>query len=161
LSAGLLRLATGGDLPPLVPVLVDQTAVGEIQVLTASYPAAGRAIPLAMETFEHGELEKSQNLLEEAFLRRLAGAVPQGARLVSIMDRGYARAALLLVYRQEGWLFIIRGRAQVMVEYGSGRRVSLGRLPHRQGKPCRYRGAFYQGREKEPVDIIVYGSSPD
>lgn len=46
-----------------------------------------------------------------------------------------------------------------MVEYqakGQRKRVSLGRLPHRQGRACRYRGLFYQGREKEPVDIIVY-----
>lgn len=156
LSAGLLRLATGGHCPSLVPVLVDQTAVGDVQVLTASYPVEGRAIPLALETFEHAELNRSQNLLEEDFLRRLAGALPQGVRLVLIMDRGYARAALLLVCRKQDWMFVIRGRAQVMVEYGQGRRVSLGRLPHRQGKACRYRGVFYQGRERERVDIIVY-----
>jgi hypothetical protein len=156
LSAGLVRLAVGGSCPSLVPVLVDQTAVGEIQVLTASYPAQGRAIPVAMETFEHSELERSQNLLEEDFLHRLAAALPQGVRLVLIMDRGYARAALVLVCRRQDWLFVIRGRAQVMVEYGSGRRVSLGRLPHRQGKACRYRHVFYQGREKEAVDIVVY-----
>jgi len=140
-------------------VLVDQTAVGEVQVLTASYPVEGRAIPLAMATFEHSELDSSQNLLEEDFLRRLACALPGESRLVWIMDRGYARAALLVVCRQQGWLFIIRGRAQVMVEYqqhGQHKRVSLARLPHRQGKACRYRGVFYQGREKEPVDIIVY-----
>jgi len=159
LSAGLLRLATGGSCPALVPVLVDQTAVGDVQVLTASYPVEGRAIPLALETFEHAELERSQNLVEEDFLRRLAAALPQEVRFVLIMDRGYARAALLLVCRRQDWLFIIRGRSQVMVEYpvqGQRRRVSLGRLPHRQGKAGRYRGVFYQGREKEPVDIIVY-----
>jgi len=71
LCAGLLHLATGGTCPSLVPVLVDQTAVGEVQVLTASYPVEGRAVPLAMATFEHGERELSQNLLEEDFLRRL------------------------------------------------------------------------------------------
>lgn len=159
LSAGLLRLTTGGSCPSLVPVLVDQTAVGEIQVLTASYPMERRAIPLAMETFEHSQLDRSQNLLEEDFLRRLAAAFPQGVRLVLIMDRGYARAALLVVCRRQDWLFVIRGRAQVLVEYpaqGQRKRMSLGRLPHRQGKACRYRGLFYQGREKEAVDIIVY-----
>ncbi|MEW5901384.1 MAG: IS4 family transposase, partial [Acidobacteriota bacterium] len=158
LSAGLLRLATGGSLPSLVPVLVDQTAVGQIQALTASYPVEGRAIPLAMTTFEYTELNSSQNLLEEDFLRRLAGALP-GVRLVWIMDRGYARVALLVLCRKEDWLFVIRGRAQVLVEYqeqGQHKRVSLARLPHRQGKACRYRGVFYQDQEKERVDIIVY-----
>ena len=154
-SAGLLRLATGGSCPSLVPVLVDQTAVGGVQVLTASYPVEGRAIPLAMATFEHAKLEWSQNLLEEGFLRRLAGALPPQVRLVWIMDRGYGRATLLVVCRNQQWLFVIRGRAAVIVEY-QGRRLSLGRLPHRQGKACRYRGVLYQGKEKERVDIIVY-----
>ena len=154
-SAGLLRLATGGSCPSLVPVLVDQTAVGGVQVLTASYPVEGRAIPLAMATFEHAKLEWSQNLLEEGFLRRLAGALPPQVRLVWIMDRGYGRATLLVVCRNQQWLFVIRGRAAVIVEY-QRRRLSLGRLPHRQGKACRYRGVLYQGKEKERVDIIVY-----
>lgn len=154
-SAGLLRLATGARCPSLVPVLVDQTALGEVQVLTASYPVEGRAIPLATATFEHSQLDSSQNLLEEGFLRRLAGALPGEVRLVWIMDRGYARAALLVVCRKQGWLFVIRGRAAVIVEY-HGQRLSLGRLPHRQGQACRYRGVLYQGREKAPVDIIVY-----
>jgi len=155
LSAGLLRLATGGTCPSLVPVLVDQTAVGEVQVLTASYPVEGRAVPLALAAFEHGELESSQNLLEEDFLRRLVGALPPEVRLVRIMDRGYGRASLLAVCRRKDWLFIIRGRAGVIVHY-QGQRLSLGRLRHRQGRACRYRGALYQGREKEPVDIVVY-----
>ena len=42
--------------PAFVPVLVDQTAVGDIQVLMGSYPVSGRAIPPAMATFEYGEL---------------------------------------------------------------------------------------------------------
>jgi hypothetical protein len=159
LSAGLLRLAAGESCPALVPVLVDQTAIGDIQVLTGSYPVEGRAIPLALATFEYGELPSSQNRLEEDFLRRLAGALPRESRLVWIMDRGYGRVALLVVCREEHWLFIIRGRSAVTVEYqdeGKMRRMSLGRLPHRQGIACRYRGALYQGAKRERVDIIVY-----
>jgi len=159
LSAGLLRLAAGESYPSLVPVLVDQTAVGDIQVLTGSYPANGRAIPLAMATFEYGGLLLSQNRLEEDFLRRLAGALPRESRLVWIMDRGYGRVALLVLCRKEHWLFIIRGRSAVRVAYqdeGKMKRLSLGRLPHRQGQACRYRGVLYQGKEREKVDIIVY-----
>lgn len=159
LSAGLLRLASGESCPSLVPLLVDQTAVGEVQVLTASYPVSGRAIPLSMATFEYGELLSSQNRLEEEFLRRLAGALPRETRLVWIMDRGYGRVALLALCRKEDWLFIIRGRSGVIVEYqeeGKRKRLSLGRLPHRQGQARRYRGVFYQGKKREKVDIIVY-----
>jgi len=159
LSSGLLRLAAGESCPSLVPVLVDQTAVGDIQVLTGSYPVEGRAIPLAMATFEYGELPSSQNRLEEDFLRRLAGGLPREVRFVWVMDRGYGRASLLALCRQEQWLFVIRGRATVTVEYqeeGKVKRASLGRLPHRQGVACRYRKVLYQGTQKERIDIIVY-----
>ena len=159
LSSGLLRLAAGESCPSLVPVLVDQTAVGDIQVLTGSYPVSGRAIPPAMATFEYGELQSSQNRLEEDFLRRLADALPREARLVWIMDRGYGRASLLALCRQEQWLFIIRGRATVSVEYqdqGKRKKMSLGRLAHRQGIACRYRNVLYQGTKKERVDVIIY-----
>jgi len=159
LSSGLLRLAAGESCPSLVPVLVDQTAVGDIQVLTGSYPVEGRAIPLAMATFEYGELPSSQNRLEEDFLRRLAGGLPREVRFVWVMDRGYGRASLLALCRQEQWLFVIRGRATVTVEYqeeGKVKRASLGRLPHRQGVACRYRKVLYQGTKKERIDIIVY-----
>jgi hypothetical protein len=75
------------------------------------------------------------------------------------MDRGYGRVALLALCRKEDWLFIIRGRSAVIVEYqeeGKMKRLSLGRLPHRQGQARRYRGVFYQGKKRERVDIIVY-----
>jgi len=51
------------------------------------------------------------------------------------------------------------GLAQVFVEYreqGQLRPVRLGHLPYRQEKAYGYRGALYQGQEKEPVDIIAY-----
>ncbi|MCX6578473.1 MAG: IS4 family transposase [Candidatus Aminicenantes bacterium] len=159
LSSGLLRLAAGESCPSLVPVLVDQTAVGDIQVLTGSYPVEGRAIPPAMATFEYGQLPSSRNRLEEDFLRRLAGGLPREVRFVWVMDRGYGRASLLALCRQEQWLFVIRGRATVTVEYqeeGKVKRASLGRLPHRQGVACRYRKVLYQGTKKERIDIIVY-----
>ena len=55
LSGGLLRLA-GGTSSGLLPLVVDQTALGEVQVVTGSCPVVGRAIPVAMATFEYGEL---------------------------------------------------------------------------------------------------------
>lgn len=159
LSPGLLRLAAGPTCPSLLPVLVDQTAVGDVQVLTASYPVAGRAIPLSMTTFEYPHIHSSQNRLEEEFLQGTAAVFPREARPVLIMDRAYGRASLLALCRKEGWLFVIRGRSQVIVEYqdkGKMKRMSLGRLAHRQGIARRYRHMLYQDAKKERVDIIVY-----
>ena len=159
LSEGLVELVCGKEKPSLLPLLVDQTAVGDIQVLTGSYPLQGRSIPLAMATFEYEELQTSQNKLEEEFLGRLAASLPQTIRVVWIMDRGYGRLSLLVTCRRQEWLYIIRGRTSVRVEYqaqGRIRRMGLGRLRHRQAKARRYRNVLYHGRAKEKVDVIVW-----
>src|SRR5256886_144650 len=39
---------------------------------------------------------------------------------------------------------------------GRQRRLSLGRLPHRMGRPLRYRHVLYHSQKAEPVDVIVY-----
>ena len=67
------------------------------------------------------------------------------------MDRGYARYTLLKLCREERWLYIIRARRDVIVEYqekGHWHRKSVGRLPHRQGVARRYQGVYYHGEIK-------------
>ncbi|MFH0795809.1 MAG: transposase [Candidatus Omnitrophota bacterium] len=159
LSPYLIKLATGVENPSLLPLIVDQTAVGDVQVITASCPTDGRAIPVATTTFEYGKIKESQTLLEDAFLERLATSLPKDLRLLWIMDRGYARVSLLKTCRKNKWFFIIRGRREVIIEYkenGKICRKSLGRLKHRQGKVIRYCGVLYQDKGKEKIDVIVY-----
>jgi len=71
------------------------------------------------------------------------------------MDRGYARASLLKQLRTLRIPFLIRGRSNTIVRL-DGKRLSLGRLPHRRGEPGRYANATYQDSSQEPVDIIVF-----
>lgn len=159
LSPGLTHLAKGKEEGGLLPLAIDQTAIGDVQILVGSYPIKARAIPIAMTTFEYGHIKKSQNYLEEGFLVKLASSLPKDLRPVWIMDRGYGRASLLKFCRLNNYLYIIRGRRDVIVEYREKEKVcrkSLGRLKHRQGKAKRYSGALYQGKSKEKVDIIVY-----
>jgi len=159
LSPGLAGLAKSKEEGGLLPLAIDQTAIGDVQVLTGSYPIKARAIPIAMTTFEYGHIKKSQNYLEERFLVKLASSLPKDLKAVWIMDRGYQRASLLKFCRLNNYLYIIRGRRDVTVEYREKEKIcrkSLGRLKHRQGKAKRYSGALYQGKSKEKVDIIVY-----
>lgn len=159
LSSGLLELVVGKKIPFLLPLIVDQTAIGDIQVLTGSYPVEGRSIPLATATFEYRELQASQNVAEEDFLVKLSASTPKKTRVVWIMDRGYARVSLLIFCRKQGQLYIIRGRSHVKVQYqeqGKVVQMSLGRLRHRQGEARRYRNVLYHGIKKERVDVIVY-----
>ena len=159
LSPGLAGLAKSKEEGGLLPLAIDQTAIGDVQVLTGSYPIKARAIPVAMTTFEYGHIKKRGNYLEERFLVKLASSLPKDLKAVWIMDRGYQRASLLKFCRLNNYLYIIRGRRDVTVEYREKEKIcrkSLGRLKHRQGKAKRYSGALYQGKSKEKVDIIVY-----
>jgi hypothetical protein len=155
---GLARLIFGRRGRGLWPILFDQTKSGATQALMAGVPFEGRALPLAVYTFDYPWRERSarsQNRLEEIFLVDVESALPAGVRGVFIGDRGYARAALFRHCGRLGRLFIIRGRAGTRVEH-AGQVCKLGELPCGQGRPRRYRGVLYQAELRVPVDIVAF-----
>jgi len=157
LSTDLVRLIYEEE--NLLPIIIDQTAIGDIQVISASVPAEGRSIPLAISTFEYRKIETSQNCLEEEFLTSLSSQLPKGIKVVQIADRGYGKSILLKNRLKRRELFIIRGRRDAGVHYKENGKAcygSLGRLKHSLGKPRRYRNCLYQGKKEIKVDVIVY-----
>ena len=143
----------------LLPVIIDQTAIGDVQVISANVPTEGRSIPLAIHTFEYRKIETSQNLLEEEFLAGVSSRLPEEIKVVQIADRGYGKSVLLKNRLKKEELFIIRGKRDVVVRYeenGKTCRKALGRLKHSSGKPRRYRNCLYQGRKEIMVDVVVY-----
>jgi len=162
LAESMLALMLGQKPPPWVIVLVDQTTVDGVQVVSAAIPLQGRAVPVAWVDFEYPwkTLQPpSQNTLERYLLTWLGEAAPQGVRLILVFDRGYARVELIKDLNRGRQPFLIRARGKVIVEAqvrGRRQRISLGRLPHRSGQPIRYRHVLYHSRQAEPVDVIVY-----
>jgi hypothetical protein len=155
---GLLHLIRGEESKGLLPLLIDQTAIRDVQVISASFAYQGRSIPVAMETFEYEEIKFSQNTIEKGFFARLRKALGRDNKLLLIMDRGYAKVQYISALKQ-GFLYIIRGLREVKIEYWDGKKrrcIGLGRLPHRQGKAKRYRNVLYHSKKKVLVDIIVY-----
>lgn len=157
LTRNLVRLVYRKE--DLLPVIIDQTAIGDIQVISANVPTEGRSIPIATTTFEYRKIESSQNLLEEEFLTSVSSQLPEGVKIIEVADRGYGKSVLLKNRLKRQELFIIRGRKDVIVEYkenGKTYHKGLGRLKYSLGKPCRYRDCLYQGRKEIKVDVIVY-----
>ena len=66
----------------LLPVIIDQTQIGDVQVISANVPTEGRSIPLAISTFEYTRIERSQNLIEEEFLSSVSSRLPKGVKVV-------------------------------------------------------------------------------
>ncbi|OGB94340.1 MAG: hypothetical protein A2Z31_06660 [candidate division NC10 bacterium RBG_16_65_8] len=91
---------------------------------------AGRILPVAFACFEDATLRKSQNALELALLLLVKASLPPGGTPLFVMDRGYARVALLGQLRQAGIPYLVRGRRQTMVRLGP-QRLALGRVPYR------------------------------
>jgi hypothetical protein len=151
----LVRLALGASPGGWIPIVVDQTDVRGTQVIMAGIRVAHRVLPVAFACFEYEKITKSQNVIENSLLLLIAACLPPACKPVFVMDRGYARASLLKQLRTLNIPFLIRGRSNTIVRLG-GKRLSLGRLPHRCGHPRRYSHAAYQDSSQEPVDIVVF-----
>lgn len=160
--SGLLDLTYGNssNSEDFLPLLIDQTAVGDVQVIAASFSYQGRAIPVATETFTYEGMRLSQKQVESNFFQRLQNTIGKYNNLLFIMDRGYTDEKNITTFNKQGQLYMIRGRSHVIIEYtgrgGKKRRISLGRLPHKQGQAKRYSNVLYHDIKKVRVDIIVY-----
>ena len=156
--AGLVRLALGTrPASRLLPVLVDQTTIGRVQVLHLGTPYRGRVLPLGFWTFVYPLPAGSQNQLEELAFAALATCLPPGVRLLWIHDRGYARVRLLEKFAKAGERFIIRGRGNVGVCV-DGRWQRLGALAAGlpPGVAVRFTRALYHTTRRHPVDLVCY-----
>ncbi len=162
LAECMLVLLVGRRAPSWTLVLFDQTTINGVQVVNAAIPFPGRAVPVAWVDFEYPWTTlrpASQNLAERYLLAWVAEAAPSGARLLFVLDRGYARVELIQELNRWRQPYLIRGRADGIVEAtvrGRRQRLRLGRLPHRTAVAMRYRQVLYQGQQQEPVDGIVY-----
>jgi hypothetical protein len=137
-----------------VPLILDQTTIRGIQTLLIGAIFEGRVLPVAFSCFTHAGIQKSQNILEHALILTVMSCFPVESRPLLIMDRGYARVALLEKLRREGIPFLVRAKAKVIVYYQGQPRL-LGRFTVKPGQMRRYQ-VLYQSRKKEPLDLIVF-----
>jgi hypothetical protein len=151
----LVRLALGSRPRGWVPIVLDQTLLRGTPTLLAGVRVAGRILPVAFACFEYRMLRKSQNALEWALLLLVIASLPPGCTPLFVMDRGYARVALLTHLRQAGIPYLVRGRRRTLVRLGD-QRLALGRLPYQQGVAVRYPHVLYQSAQREPVDLVLF-----
>jgi hypothetical protein len=126
----LQRFYPGSDLP----VIIDQSTIdGRWEVLWASIPFRGRALPIAFRLFRYQDLAKlriqSQNHLERDFIRQVLNLLPAEPRVILLFDRGYARVSLLRFLHQLDVCYVIRARNNVWVQCGQAFSGTLGEFP--------------------------------
>lgn len=137
-----------------VPLILDQTTVRGIQTLLLGALFEGRVLPVAFSCFTYSKIQKSQNILEHALIVAVMSCFPPQTRPLLILDRGYARAALILALLKEGIPFLVRAKSNVLVYLGS-QPQALARFRVKRGKPQRY-PIFYQSQKKVSLDLIIF-----
>jgi hypothetical protein len=105
-----------------LPVIIDQsTLAGKWEILWASIPFRGRALPIYFEMFRQQGIresdELSQNLLEDQFVQRLATLLPRELNPVLLFDRGYARVPLMQLLDTLAVHWVIRVRKGTWVRH--------------------------------------------
>ena len=65
--SGLYSMVGDQAIDGMIPTLIDQTDMSGVQVISASVPYQGRALPFAMVTFVYENISDSQNKIEKDF----------------------------------------------------------------------------------------------
>jgi hypothetical protein len=137
-----------------LPMILDQTTLRGIQTLLIGLVFEGRVLPVAFSCFTYRMIQKSQNILEHGLILAVMSCFPAESRPLLIMDRGYARAALLLKLLREGIPFLVRAKRNVLVYY-QGKSRALGRFSVKTGKIQCY-PIRYHSKQKIPLNLIIF-----
>lgn len=137
-----------------LPMILDQTTLRGIQTLLIGLVFEGRVLPVAFSCFTYRTIQKSQNILEHALILAVMSCFPVESRPLLLMDRGYARAALLVKLLREGIPFLVRAKSNVLVYY-QGKARALGRFSVKIGKIQCY-SILYHSKQKIPLNLIIF-----
>lgn len=151
-----IALACGTKLRERLPMILDQTTLRGIETLLIGLVFEGRVLPIAFSCFMEEFIHKSQNILEHSLILAAMSCFPPEFLPLLILDRGYARVALLIELRQEGIPFLCRAKRSVMVYLqGQTKGQTLGRFKIKPGQIRRY-SVLYHSQKKESLDLIIY-----
>jgi hypothetical protein len=100
-----------------IPLIMDQTAIRGIQTLLVGAVFEGRVLPVAFSCFTYNRIRKCQNILEQSLIVAVMSCFPAESRPLLILDRGYARVALLKKLLQAGIPFLVRAKKNVVVYF--------------------------------------------
>lgn len=151
----LIYFVIGVPNESFIPVVIDQTAIGTVQVIMAGVLFSGRVLPVAFTCFLYEKIYKSRNMLEAGFLTLIRGCFPAGQKPVFIMDRYCGRLQLIRAVNRMRGLYIARAKSKVILWVGD-KAKALSRLSHKTGRAVRYCNVLYRKDKKEPADVIIY-----
>ena len=152
----LSRFATGKYLP----VIIDQSSIdGRWEVLWASIPFRGRALPFAFRVFTYEAIRQdpqgSQIKIENAFIRQVASLLPRDPVPILVLDRGYAHVDLLKLLEELELHYVVRVPKNVWVSLPDGYEGPLAGLKVLPGTLRGWRDTAYHQQERHRVRLVV------
>ncbi len=124
-----------------VTLILDETPQGNrLRVMKLSRQMRGRTVPLLWHCYRPHALPMSQERLVLELLRSAAQALPEGARVTLLVDRGLAWPAVLDFCAARGWHYLMRIQGQTRVRLPDGDELRADALTPRAGT-CWYGAA--------------------
>jgi hypothetical protein len=133
---------------------IDWTEVLPFHCLMAAVAIGGRAVPLLRASYPEWELARSQNSLEEGFLRLLRTLIPRSVKVVILADRGFGRAEWAAVCQELGFAYPVRIKPRVTVSCARYRGV-LSDYPVRKGMAHVLRDVQYRKDGRVTHHVII------
>lgn len=123
-------LADAGELT----LMLDETPQGNrLRVMKLARQIRGRAVPLLWHCYRPHALPMSQDRLVLDLLRRAAQALPEGARVTLLADRGLSWPAVLDFCERHRWHYVLRIQGQTRVRLPDDRTLRADALAPRAG----------------------------
>ena len=145
-----------------ITVALDWTELpGNIQLLMASIPFAGRAIPILWVNTTYRAFKDSQNRIEERLISSLKTIVPEDKRIILVADRGFGRASLVNFLIKLNILFALRVKADVVITTKTGKRINLRKLKIKVNQVKWFKNISYRADGKvEKVNLAITLAGP-
>lgn len=152
----LLRFRVG----TFLPVIIDQsTLAGKWEVLWASIPFRGRALPVSCKVFRYADIGAdpagSQTKLEDQFVRDVVAMIPHSLHPLLIFDRGYARVTLIQLLDFLQVRYVIRVRKDTTVRYHRQYQGPLCGVKVRRGELIWWPHVWYHSRQQCKVNLAI------
>jgi len=143
-----------------VPVIIDQSTIGgRWEVLWASIPFRGRALPIAFRLFRYADIsqdpEGTMHKLEETFICQVVQMLPKSLPALLLFDRGYARVALFQLLAELGVQYVVRVPKNVWIQYGNKYAGTLGNISVARGVQMWWPHIFYHKKKQCPVNLAI------
>jgi hypothetical protein len=135
-------------------IILDWTACGEFQILSALIGLEGRAVPVLQWSVRKWEFRTSQNAFEYEMLRCLRRLIPRAQPTTIVADRGFGRTELFRFLDELGFGYCIRIKGDAWTEF-AGYAGPLKAYPVQVGQTFKLASVRSHKRQRYALKLVI------